>query len=100
MATEKTHIIYQGPLARLPQHCYGTRVDTARKYSNAADDILPACRRKKHGLRRAYSLIPRRLIQQVNLCKRRMQSDEHRVRLEPDSVAHHVMSTGQVKYAM
>ena len=79
---EKAHIIHQRLLARLPQHSYRTRVDTAREDSDPADDVLAARRRKKHCLRRTHSLVSRCLIQQVDLRERGMQPDQHRVRLE------------------
>ena len=72
---QKAHVIHQRLLARLPQHGYRTWVDTARENSDAADDILPAGRRKKHSLRRTHSLVSRCLIQQVDLRERRMQPD-------------------------
>ena len=100
MSSEKTYVIHQRILARLPQSAHGARIDSARKDTDAADDVGAARRSEKHGLRLAHSLIARRLIEQIELRQRRMQTNQHRVWLERDCIAHHVMAAGKIEHAM
>ena len=101
VAAEKAHVVNQRLLARLPQNCYGTRVNAARKYSDSADDGLSPWRSVKITAFGAPTPWYSGVSSSKSICVSVGWSAMSTVSgLSVRRVSHHVMTAGKIEDAM
>ena len=100
MAAEKTHVIHKRVGSSFPKQPYRAWIHAAGKNAEPTHDVVSGRRRNENGFGRPNALVAGRAVEQIELCLRRMQSQENGVRLHLNRVAHDIMSAGEIQHAM